>query len=112
LTRAAKEGWKIVYVAPAHTQAQEFRKTRRWIQEKAAKLPIGPVLARRHFSTEESAEQARGELLKELKGKFTGPMRAVIKLEASARVSKDAGLDTIVIGAGPASWANVTIKLK
>lgn len=111
LLKAAKEGWRIVYVAPGHTQAPDFRKARRWINEKQAKLPPGPVLGRVLFSDQKSLDEARGDLLKQLQGKFNGPMLAVVKLEASARTCKNAGLRTVVVDAGPA-WADVPIKWK
>lgn len=92
LTKAAKEGWRIVYLAPAATNAHDFRKARRWLTENQAKLPPGPILGRKHYPLEEPIEEARADLLKRLQGKFTGKMLAVVKR--------------------PAAWADVPIKLK
>ncbi|MSQ93147.1 MAG: hypothetical protein EXR98_01175 [Gemmataceae bacterium] len=120
LRRAAKEDWHIVYVALGSEQPQEFRAARIWIARNQAKLPIGPVLGRPHIAEEESAAQARRAILQSLKERFQGPMVAVVKNEVSAQISKDAGVRTIMIGAGAApagvtqapTWSDVVVRVE
>jgi hypothetical protein len=119
LTKAATEGWRIIYLSLASAQPHEFRTARGWI-EKQANLPNGPVLGRTHLSDEETIEEARRDVLKQLQGQFPGSMCAVVKSAESARVCKALGLRTIVVGAAPAppealhapTWADVPFKLK
>jgi hypothetical protein len=111
LTKAAEDGWRVVYLALTSTQAHEFRKARGWLEK--ATLPPGPVLARRHFSDEETLPQVRRDALKQLKERFHGPMIAVVKTVESAQVCKETDLRTILIGGTEApTWAEVSIKLK
>jgi hypothetical protein len=120
LLKARKEGWQIVYLAPATAQAHDFRKARRWISEKQAKLPIGPVLCRPQFATEQTIDDARRELLKSLQARFKGPLVAIVKSAEAAGVCKDAGVKTVMVGAGPApagvthapSWADLKLSVK
>jgi hypothetical protein len=119
LMKAHKDDWKIVYIVPGITVAQEFREARRWILDKPAKLPIGPVLGRERFTNETSVESARRELLKQVQGRFNGRLVAVVRNADSAKVCTDAGLTTIVLGGeAPAgtrlalAWTDVPGHLK
>jgi hypothetical protein len=118
LTKAANEGWHIVYLSLTSAQPLEFRKARGWIEEQA-KLPKGPVLGRKHFSDTETIEQARRDVLQQLQGQFQGAMLAVVRSAESARVCQEIDVRTIVVGgaAAPAqvhapTWADVPVKLK
>jgi hypothetical protein len=118
LTKAAAEGWRIVYLTPAPTQAHAWRIARNWIQRQA-KLPIGPVLGRREFPSEEPTGAARRALLQSLR-KFDGPQFAVVKSPDAAQECKELGLTTVQLGnAAPpegvvraATWADVPVRLK
>jgi hypothetical protein len=118
LSKAAKEGWRIVYLTPAATQAHDWRIARGWIHRQA-KLPIGPVLGRRQFPSDEPIGEARRTLLKPLR-RFEGPQLAVVKTSDAAQLCKELGLRTILLGnaAAPAevvqaaSWADVPVQLK
>lgn len=113
LTKAAKDGWHIVYLAPSHTQAHGFRTARGWLIKNQPTLPAGPVLGRQHFATDEAIEQVRRDLLKQIQERFHGPMLAIVKHAESAQVCEELGMRTILIGAGPAlTWADVPITLK
>ena len=120
LTKAAKDGWHVVYLAPAQTRPHEFRAARGWLTKHQAKLPAGPVLGRQHFAADETTEQVRRDLLKQIQERFHGPMLAVVKNGESAQVCRELGLRTILVGAGPApakvvhapTWADVPITLK
>ncbi len=107
LNKAAKEGWRIVYLTPAGTHGHEWRIARIWIQRQA-KLPIGPVLGRRQFprATSRSARSRRA-LLKSLR-RFEGPQLAVVKTPDAAQICKELGVRTILLG----SWADVPAQLK
>lgn len=120
LTRAAKEGWHVVYLCLASTQAHEFRTARRWIDKNQASLPIGPVLGRKSFGDEVTIAQARREVLQSLHSRFKGTILGLVKNTESANISKEIGLQTILIGteAAPAevlhapTWADVVVRLK
>jgi hypothetical protein len=118
LTKAANDGWHIVYLSLTSAQPLEFRKARGWIEEHS-KLPKGPVLGRKHFSDEETIEQARHDVLKQLQGQFQGALLAVVRSAESARVCQEVDMRAIVVGgaAAPAqvhapTWADVPLKLK
>src|SRR2546427_657018 len=66
LTRASKEGWRVVYLSVRGEEANEFRAACAWIAKNQAKLPIGPVLGRPHFVDAESAVAARQAALDSL----------------------------------------------
>lgn len=108
LVKAEKEGWRIVYLAPASTTAHHFRKARVWI-EKQAKLPKGPVLGRLHFTEDDSVESARRELLKQLQSKFPTSLLAIVKNPESAQTCKELNVRTVVIG-GAVTWDDVPLK--
>jgi hypothetical protein len=117
LSKAVKEGWQIVYLSLTSAEPHEFRKARGWIEEHA-KLPKGPVLGRLHFSADTS-EQARHELLKQLRRQFQGSMRAVLRSAESARVCQEIDVRAIVVGGAAAqaqvhapTWADVPAKWK
>lgn len=112
LKKAAEEGWHIVYLALTSTSAFEFRKARGWLDDQV-KLPRGPILGRRHYPAEESLESARGDLLKQIKSRFKGPMFAVVKSTEAAQTCMEVGLPTIVIGdAKTPTWAEASARLK
>ena len=119
LNKAAQEGWHIVYLALAGARAHDFRTARGWI-ENQAKLPKGPVLGRPYYPNDQTADQVRRDLLKNVHGRFEGPMLAVVMTTEAGRISKQSGLRTILIGAAelPAevarvqSWADVPVRLK
>lgn len=118
LQKAAKEGWRIVYLAPASTDAHAFRKARRWLHEKQAKLPLGPVLGRGRYPSDEPLDAVRADGYKRLTAKFTGKALAIVKSAEAAQIAKDAGLRTVMIGEGPApaevlhvlKWGDIPIK--
>jgi hypothetical protein len=118
LTKAAAEGWRIVYLTPAPTQAHDWRMARGWIHRQA-KLPIGPVLGRRQFPSDEPIGAARRALLKSLR-RFEGPQLAVVKTREAAQLCMELGLRTILLGNAPvpaevgraATWADVPVRLK
>jgi hypothetical protein len=109
LTKAAADGWRIIYLMPTATQAQEWRIARNWIQRQP-KLPIGPVLGRRRFPSNEPVNEARRALLQSLR-KFDGPQVAVVRSPEAAQVCKDLGLTTVQLGKD-AKWADVEPHLK
>ncbi len=118
LTKAAAEGWRIVYLTPAATQAHDWRIARGWIHRQA-KLPLGPVLGRRQFPSDEPIGEARQAQLQSLR-KFDGPQLAVVKTPDAAQLCKELGLHTILLGNAippegivqAASWADVPVRLK
>jgi hypothetical protein len=120
LTTAAKEGWRIVYLSLASTQAHEFRTARGWIHKNQTKLPMGPVLGRKSFGDDVTVAQARRDVLQSLHSRFTGKMLALVKTAEAAQISREIGLPTILIGnaAAPAevvqapTWADVVVRLK
>lgn len=117
LARAAKEGWHIVYLGLTSDKPHSLRLTRNWIAANPAKLPIGPVLGRAHYAGEESEAKSRRAVLGSLKDRFDGPLLAVVKNVESAQISQEAGVSTILLGAGPPpagvvhapTWADVVI---
>ena len=118
LAKAAKEGWRIVYLSVASPQAHAFRTGRGWIHENQAKLPIGPVLGPRHFSSE-SVGQARREVLQAAARPIHRKKLAVVKSAAAAQISTEVGWPTILIGnAAPAgvvqaaTWGDVVVRLE
>jgi hypothetical protein len=112
LIKAAKDGWRIVYLNLASEQPHEFRTARIWM-EKHAGLPIGPLLGRKKFPDDTPVEQVRHDLLKDLQGRFQGKLLAVVKTEASANVCKELDLPTIILGgAATPTWADVPAQLK
>ncbi len=114
LKGAAKDGWRVVYLAMTSENPHALRKSRNWILANQAKLPMGPVLGRAHFAEDNSV---RHEALRALKKRFTGAMIAIVKNPESAEVSKEVGVTTIQVGPGPAppgivhvaSWTDVVI---
>jgi hypothetical protein len=113
LKKVDAAGWRIVYLSLAGAQGDEFRQARNWLQEQAD-LPVGPVLGRSQYPSPESAEKARGDLLRSLSVRFTGSKNTVVvKTPASAAACKELGLQTIVIGdAKTPGWAEVFDQLK
>jgi hypothetical protein len=112
LKKAAEADWRIVYVSLAGAQADPFRQARDWLREQA-EAPVGPVLGRSQYPSQESAEKARGELLRSLNTRFTGSKNVVVKTAESAGLCKELGLRTIVIGdAKTPDWAEVFDQLK
>jgi hypothetical protein len=116
LSKAAAGGWRIVYLTPTATTAHDWRTARTWIQRQP-QLPIGPVLGRRAFPSDEKLPDARRALLKSLSA-FTGSRLAVMKDADAAQLCKELGMRTVLLGnaAAPAevlqvaSWADVPIK--
>ena len=119
LTKAEEEGWRIVYLAIASANAPDFRTARGWIEDHAS-LPIGPVLGRPYYPSDQTADQVRRDLLKNLQSRFGGPTLAVVKNTESARASKSSGFRTILIGDAELppevvrvqSWADLPVRLK
>ena len=116
LSVAAGDGWRIVYLTPTATTAHDWRTARTWIQRQP-QLPIGPVLGRRTFPSDETLLNARRDLLKSLSA-FKGTRLAVMKDPEAAQMCKELGMRTVLLGnaAAPpevlqvASWADVPIK--
>jgi hypothetical protein len=112
LKKAAEANWRIVYISLAGAQADDYRQVRNWLQEQGD-LPVGPALGRPWYPSPESAEQARRELLRSLKDRFTGSKNAVVKTAEAAALCKGLGLRTIVIGdVKTPSWAEVFDQLQ
>jgi hypothetical protein len=108
LKKAAEEGWRIVYLTPSATQAHDWRIARGWIQRQP-KLPIGPVLGRRRFPSDEPIGEARRALLQLLR-KFDGPQLAVVKSPDAALLCKELGMSAVQLGKD-AAWSDVLAKL-
>jgi hypothetical protein len=112
LKKAAEADWRIVYLSLAGAQADQFQQARDWLREQA-EMPPGPVLGRSQYPSEESAAQARGELLRSLNVRFSGSKNVVVKTAEAAALCKELGLRTIVVGdAITPSWAEVFDQLK
>ena len=109
LKKAAAEGWRIVYMTPTAAQAHEWRLARGWIQRQP-KLPIGPVLGRRRFPSDEPTDEARQALLQSLR-KFDEPRVAVVRSPKTAAACKGLGLTTIQLDKD-AKWTDVEPHLK
>lgn len=109
LTKSAADGWRIIYLTPAAATAYDWRIARGWIARQA-NLPIGPVLGRRQFPSDDAVGPARQALLQSLP-KFDGPKVAVVKSADAERACREAGVRAIVIGNG-VGWADVVERLK
>jgi hypothetical protein len=115
LAKAAANGWRIVYLTPAAATAHDWRTARTWIQRQP-QLPVGPVLGRRLFPSDQKLLDARRELLKSL-NLFAGPRLAIVKNADAAQMCKELGMRTVMMGnaAAPpevaqvASWADVPV---
>ncbi len=118
LSEAAKDGWQIVYLAPAAAKPRAFSKARERLTQQP-KLPRGPILGRFHAPTADTVEAARRELLQSIRTRFQGPIQALVNSAAAAQSSKEAGVNTILIGAADApagvlrvaSWSDVPLRL-
>lgn len=111
LARAAGDGWRVIYLSMATAKPQDFRDSVAWLARNQAKLPIGPVLGRLHYSETEDSEKARREALKGFEGRFKGPIIAVVKSVEAAATCKDAGIRAIILGsAATPSWADASLK--
>ncbi len=120
-TIRAKEKWVIVYLAVGNTPAKEYRRPRGWIGLKTSAptaLPDGPVLGRLHYDSG-SAGDARKALLADLRGRFSGPMAAVVRNSEAAEQCVALGIRAIAMGGGdfPAqvtpikSWSDLPAAL-
>jgi hypothetical protein len=120
LTEAEKEGWRIVYLSLASKQPHDFRTARGWLSKQQPRLPAGPVLSRPQFTQEMTTAKARREVLQSLHSRFKGKMLAIVKNTEAAQISKDIGLQTILIGkerppaevVQAATWADVVGRLE
>ena len=118
LSKAAQDGWQIVYLALAAATPSEFRAARDRLMRQP-KLPRGPILGRFHVPNVETSESARRELLQSIKTRFKGPQQALVGSTAAAQVSKEAGVSTILIGDADApagvlrvaSWSDMLLRL-
>lgn len=119
LTKAAAEGWRIVYVCFDQIGPAGFALNRQWLRRQP-KLPRGPVLTPRKLLESPASADSRREVFAELHQRFTGPKLAIVKTASNARITQDVGLPTAIIGQADnvagilnvASWADVPVKLK
>jgi len=110
LSKAAQDGWHIVYLVLKPTSGHDFRRTRGWLDDKV-KLPKGPILGHPHYPSEELVESVRHDVLQSLKATFQGEMIAVVKSAEAAATCKEVNVRAIRIGdAATATWADVQLK--
>lgn len=99
LHEVAKRGYQVVYVAVAAPGPLTYRKYREWVLNLsggAQPFPAGPVLGKYLFSMEESA--AREKLLRDVKGRFQGPLVALVGTGGAAAVCRAVGVRTLLLG--------------
>ena len=116
LQPAAEKGWRIVYLAVTGARAEDLRQSREWLETQPS-LPIGPVLGRGNYPSDDAMDQARRDVLKSLHSRFTGSKAVIVQSAEAAQVCRGIGLPTIWIGKADApegvpSWAEVPAKLK
>jgi hypothetical protein len=108
LRAAAGKGYRVVYLAAHGAQAKEYRPVRGWVESKSAgadPLPRGPVLGRPRFASDPAAaktapNEARAQALAELRGKFAGPMVAVVRTAAAAEQCRKLEIRPLATGGG------------
>jgi hypothetical protein len=110
--------YQIVYLALTGKRPLLSRKVRDWVQIR--RLPNGPVLGRPSYAEGSNEDQARKEILGDLKKHFHGPLAALSRQPAEAKAFHDLGLRTLLVGkedkAPPGvtqveSWADVPDRL-
>jgi hypothetical protein len=94
-----KEKFAIVYLAVANMPAREYRRVRGWIAQPKLNLPDGPVLGRLRYDASTIGE-ARQALLSDLRGRFTGPLVAVVRTSEAAEQCLALRIRAIAMGGG------------
>jgi hypothetical protein len=114
--------YEVVYLTVHAAQPIGYRKVRGWVGSKRGGpdgLPPGPVLGRMVYPGPAGADEARRDALRDLKSRFGGTVVAIVGTPASAAVAREAGLQTVLVGAGEAGdgvprvpqWSDVGGKL-
>jgi hypothetical protein len=110
--------YQVVYLALAGSRPLLYQKVRGWVQ--LHHLPKGPVLSRPLYAEKADEDQARKEILGELKKHFHGPLAAVAQHSAEAKAFHDLGLTCFLIGKADqtppgvtriASWSDLPAQL-
>jgi hypothetical protein len=100
--KAAARKYHIVYLAAAPQRPEEYRKLRGWLQRLlpvgGSVFPDGPALGRDDYAAETDEAEARRQVLRALKAKFRRKIVGVVRRARDARVFREEGLTTVLVG--------------
>jgi hypothetical protein len=103
LQEAQRKQYQIGYLTVSVTGPLGYRTVRGWVhapRPDKERLPPGPVLGRRDYTTASDAEQARRARVNDLKTQFGNNITLVARTRAAAATATAAGIRVIILDPG------------
>jgi hypothetical protein len=102
LKQAVAKQYRVVYLATAPSRPADYRKLRGWLQRRlppaAPLFPEGPALGREDYSAATDLAASKRAVMHSLKTRFRGKLVGVVRRAQDARLFRDAGVITFMVG--------------